>query len=960
MVLARLAVASSGSPARRRMVQRSLLPAVLVLAAALLPVLAHASSGDGFHVVNILPTTPGYEGVSTCVSCDGSQCCSSVWGCPNLWGVVVIGNASMDPNVWGWQDRYTSSPGSIGNGSSVMKIAGGRVVTRSVWLIKSRPLYNVMAYHEVIYGAKPWGNQPVNAPGFTLPEKVSELPRILVGVDYKLYSGRPGNNFAFEAWLFRDPNNGRAPGAGDYEIMVQLYIDGGYPAGYEDGPKAVYTVPILVDGRLVNQTFELYDVVTDAGWRFLTFKSTTNYVNRSVVFDYTLFIELADSYLGGVLGDKYLMSLEFGTEVYTNRCTSFPCQVNVTWSLDRYYYALAPRELPPLEALKAWMERLNGSSGGGGGGEQPAPPSPSTPAVELWANATSVPPGSPVNVSWSIRGAEGWESNIAASGNGSRIVKVNTTTTFYIYAWSSGGSVNKTLTITVEQQGGQQQGENTIHLSYPEDGDWPTATIDLDGDGEAEYVIEINPWNIESASGSADMYYYKANHTLHYVQHLENIVLRNPGAWVHGYPEIYVGNKPWNQYAATDAPVPLPGRLSSLSNFRVTVSYRLNPEPGLPVNLAIESWLTRDRWRTSGVGAGEQELMIWLYYNGLQPAGQKLGEVVIPITVNGSRVNATFEVWRASLGWEYIAFRLKNPVKAGTVSLEYAPFISVAANITGIDNYTSLYLEDVEVGTEYGSPSTTSASLEWWITGFTLEPLNGSLVGEPPAQQPPEENPAPPPPQPPAQREPANGSLEVELVNSWGSGAQYSIRVHLDTAAQWKLLVKVADGSIADAWGAKPAGSTGDGYTVLVAEDWNQGPDAEAGLITSGSNPLLEQVLLVAGGRVLYNWTAPSPGPGQLQASLTVESDWGTGFVAKIRLTNNGDTPVAGWKLLIRMTSSVTSIWGAEIVEQSGDTLLLGPASYDNVIQPGQTVELGFVAAKSGSHPYPEIVAVQG
>lgn len=146
-------------------------------------------------LIRILPTTTTFDGVSSSVVCDGGQCCSSIWGCPNLWGTVTIGNASIDPNVWGWQDLYQTNPAAIGSGNTTMWISNGILYIDSKWTIKSRPLYNVMAYHEVIYGAKPWGNQPVNAPGFMLPMSVSSIPRILVGIGYTQYSGTPGNNY---------------------------------------------------------------------------------------------------------------------------------------------------------------------------------------------------------------------------------------------------------------------------------------------------------------------------------------------------------------------------------------------------------------------------------------------------------------------------------------------------------------------------------------------------------------------------------------------------------------------------------------------------------------------------------------------------------------------------------------------------------------------------------------------
>ncbi|WP_430515127.1 GH12 family glycosyl hydrolase domain-containing protein [Pyrococcus woesei] len=267
-----------------------------------------------------------------------------------------------------------------------------------------------------------------------------------------------------------------------------------------------------------------------------------------------------------------------------------------------------------------------------------------------------------------------------------------------------------------------------LKIRYPDDGEWPGAPIDKDGDGNPEFYIEINPWNILNATGFAEMTYNLTSGVLHYVQQLDNIVLRDRSNWVHGYPEIFYGNKPWNANYATDGPIPLPSKVSNLTDFYLTISYKLEPKNGLPINFAIESWLTREAWRTTGINSDEQEVMIWIYYDGLQPAGSKVKEIVVPIIVNGTPVNATFEVWKANIGWEYVAFRIKTPIKEGTVTIPYGAFISVAANISSLPNYTELYLEDVEIGTEFGTPSTTSAHLEWWITNITLTPLDRPLI----------------------------------------------------------------------------------------------------------------------------------------------------------------------------------------------------------------------------------------
>jgi len=268
-------------------------------------------------------------------------------------------------------------------------------------------------------------------------------------------------------------------------------------------------------------------------------------------------------------------------------------------------------------------------------------------------------------------------------------------------------------------------------------------------------------------------------------------------------------------------------------------------------------------------------------------------------------------------------------------------------NITDLASYEDLYLEDVEVGTEFGSPSTTNAHMEWWIYEFTMTYTSDPIITVPP----------PPPGEGSGGQGggASTGNLTVTLVNSWGSGAQYDVSITLDQPDNWSLLVKVIDGEISDVWGAKENGTYND-YIVLVAEEWNRGPEASVGFITRGDNPLVEEVLLVVDGVVLDNWTAPEQDESALQVDLVIDSDWNTGFVAKIYITNNGNTTISGWYIKILMTSNITSIWGAEWSYLGNDTILLTPVGYTKTIDPGETVEIGFVAEKHGDHPYPEII----
>lgn len=292
--------------------------------------------------------------------------------------------------------------------------------------------------------------------------------------------------------------------------------------------------------------------------------------------------------------------------------------------------------------------------------------------------------------------------------------------------WDDSGFANFTRYIAnaldVKSNGGgvnPNSSKEIISISYPEE-EWPIAKIDRNNNGIADYYMEINAWNIKSAYGKASMVYDNNTGKFSYSQNLSNIVIKDPKGWVLGYPEVYYGNKPWNGNRATDGEVLLPEKVGNLNNFSITLNYDIQHAKGLPVNLSLDSWLTKDKWRSTGIYSDEVEIMVWLYYDYLQPAGSKISEISVPIIVNGKYVDATFEIWQGYIGWKYIAFKIKDPIKAGEIRIPFLPFINEVKNIVIPNDYNSLYLEDVEVGTEFGSPNTSSANLSWVLSKFFL------------------------------------------------------------------------------------------------------------------------------------------------------------------------------------------------------------------------------------------------
>lgn len=251
-----------------------------------------------------------------------------------------------------------------------------------------------------------------------------------------------------------------------------------------------------------------------------------------------------------------------------------------------------------------------------------------------------------------------------------------------------------------------------VELTYPDQ--TPTYVDNF------RYVMQINMWNLKSANGTATLRY--CNGTFYYRQELRDIVEKSPSAWVAGWPEIWIGYKPWNQPSTVGSPFPI--QISNLLNstMEVSVNYSVDIAPGNPLDLAFDIWVLKSPQEvasTSGPGPGDQEIMIWLYHQDTIPAGSQIGEVQIPIALNGTSVNATFSVWRYEpapggfIQWEYIAFVLADNPKSASIRFNLADFVRAAAKFTQISNYKDLWMVDLEIGSEFGNPYVTNETYSW-------------------------------------------------------------------------------------------------------------------------------------------------------------------------------------------------------------------------------------------------------
>ncbi|MEM9615102.1 MAG: lytic polysaccharide monooxygenase [Actinomycetota bacterium] len=96
-----------------------------------------------------------------------------------------------------------------------------------------------------------------------------------------------------------------------------------------------------------------------------------------------------------------------------------------------------------------------------------------------------------------------------------------------------------------------------------------------------------------------------------------------------------------------------------------------------------------------------------------------------------------------------------------------------------------------------------------------------------------------------------------------------------------------------------------------------------------------------------------TPGVGSCSVTLDVNA-WNTAYVAHLTITNTGDTTVDGWTLAWRFNEgeNLQQWWGAE-VSADGSGASAVNRTWNGLLAPGQSAQLGFIATHDGDYDSP-------
>ena len=101
---------------------------------------------------------------------------------------------------------------------------------------------------------------------------------------------------------------------------------------------------------------------------------------------------------------------------------------------------------------------------------------------------------------------------------------------------------------------------------------------------------------------------------------------------------------------------------------------------------------------------------------------------------------------------------------------------------------------------------------------------------------------------------------------------------------------------------------------------------------------------------------SPAPPPPPAGAKVTVSystlRQWDRGFLGQFEIVNQGGSAVTGWQMMITLRDvRVQDVWNADWQPDGWDSVIMTPMSSDQVIEPGASVSVRFVARGDPAEP---------
>lgn len=183
-------------------------------------------------------------------------------------------------------------------------------------------------------------------------------------------------------------------------------------------------------------------------------------------------------------------------------------------------------------------------------------------------------------------------------------------------------------------------------------------------------------------------------------------------------------------------------------------------------------------------------------------------------------------------------------------------------------------------------------------------------------------------------------AVTFTLENQWKEGYNANISIH-NTGSRiienWSLRFDMKN-EITNIWNGTIENLSNGTYIIKNA-GWNAdiavGSTVNFGFTVKGSAvEIPKQYSIVTVDKDL--------GEKTYQVEYILDTDWGDGFTARILITNLDHKPIENWKMEFDYERNITEIWNAKIVEHTNNHYILENVGYNQNIEQGGTIHIGF------------------
>ena len=256
--------------------------------------------------------------------------------------------------------------------------------------------------------------------------------------------------------------------------------------------------------------------------------------------------------------------------------------------------------------------------------------------------------------------------------------------------------------------------------------------------------INANLWNIPTNADASVVWDYNSSTGLTVTVDFSNVTEITPSDVVAGYPSLSYGQTFYGgQNTSNPNVLSLPILVSSLVTQPMWLSdtYSISNSKNIPFDFSYDIFLTPQPATSTSLGpsslGGGLELMIWTDWHGIGPSsytGQPVASYYLETSINGQMVNEEWNVYEGpgGSGTPCVTFELANPMSSGSVSVNLSQVLAdlgntAIANADGISasELNSLYLDNIQLGSEFGDPGKGTYSYSWTLQDFSI---NGDPV----------------------------------------------------------------------------------------------------------------------------------------------------------------------------------------------------------------------------------------